>query len=366
VKGGGIYNVSSTGLIITYCTVTNNQAYQLSQDEGGGGGALYNHSSSAIVSHCLISNNTAASAGMAWVTKGNAAGVYNYSSTCKFSNTTFSNNVNGNGSGGAMVNESSSIEIADCIFTDNSAQTGSGGIVNTDTFLTVSRCDFSGNKTSFADSGGAISQKSSSSGTMDISNCTFFSNESAANGGAIFCSRQMTLVNCILFLNSGFTNGGAISLFNVDSSTRIINCTFTLNEATNMGCMGSVYKGGGALHNYNSSPTIINCIFWADIAGCGPEILNTGISAPTISYCDISGGWNSSLGVDGGGNFGSGAADDPKFTANYHLGLYSGCVDRGLPNPDGSLGVPAFDIDGNPRPIPAGGRYDVGADERLE
>ena len=79
---------------------------------------------------------------------------------------------------------------------------------------------------------------------------------------------------------------------------------------------------------------------------------------PTISYCNLEGGFPIT-GTDGGGNIDA----DPRFvdTANgdYHLADWSPCIGTGL---DTSI-VSSTDIEGNPRPNPAGSNPDMGAYE---
>ena len=81
-----------------------------------------------------------------------------------------------------------------------------------------------------------------------------------------------------------------------------------------------------------------------------------------MSYSDIQGcggsggGWNSSVGTDGGGNIDA----DPLFLnaagGDLHIQSGSPCIDAGT-----SSGAPDDDLDGNPRP--SGSGYDMGAYE---
>jgi len=108
------------------------------------------------------------------------------------------------------------------------------------------------------------------------------------------------------------------------------------------------------MDNYdNCSPIVTNCIFWANYAqGDGNEIYNYS-SNPTVSYCDVQGGW------PGGTNINC----DPCFVDadanNYHLDVNSSCIDAG--DPDFNPNPPETDIDGEPRMV--NGRVDMGADE---
>jgi hypothetical protein len=88
---------------------------------------------------------------------------------------------------------------------------------------------------------------------------------------------------------------------NGGSSPTIVNCTFTGNIAYSSSGGGIPF--GSGIRNSGSSPIINSCIIWDN------NIYNEGTSGiPIISYCDISDsggsgtGWDSSLGVDAGGN----------------------------------------------------------------
>lgn len=77
-------------------------------------------------------------------------------------------------------------------------------------------------------------------------------------------------------------------------SPALTNCTFSGNSATTY---------GGGMANLGSSPMLTNCILWDNSAPEGGEIYNDGTSTPTVTYCDVQGGYI------GGGNIDS----DPLF-----------------------------------------------------
>jgi len=221
--------------------------------------------------------------------------------------------------GGGIHNYNSSLTIKSCIFRSNSAITG-GGMCNDD------------------------------SSSPNITNCIFIDNIASGYGGGMYnrINSSPIVANCIFYGNQITQydgSGGGIG--NYRSSPDIINCTFSGNSA--------LYNGtGGGMDNYdNCSPIVTNCIFWANYAqGDGNEIYNYS-SNPTVSYCDVQGGW------PGGTNINC----DPCFVDadanNYHLDVNSSCIDAG--DPDFNPNPPETDIDGEPRMV--NGRVDMGADE---
>ena len=69
-------------------------------------------------------------------------------------------------------------------------------------------------------------------------------------------------------------------MFCASSAPRLINCTFTGNQAEN---------GGGVFCSAGSSPVIVNTIFWKD----SPQEFYFGIGKPnaiSFSYSDVQGG----------------------------------------------------------------------------
>ena len=196
-----------------------------------------------------------------------------------------------------------------------------------------------------------------------IARCIFLNNKGERKGGidgyggAIYCSDDIlvdallpwreygpcrpVIVNCIFSGNSA-DYGGAVYLYSDGalSTTEpvLLHCTFSENHAD---------VEGGGLYNWMSDPTVVNCIFWKDTAGIlYPEIRNVN-SSPSVTYCDVKGGYPGEGNID----------RDPRFIGeqDYHLLPGSPCINFGS-----DTGV-YRDIDGDPRPLQGG--YDMGADE---
>jgi len=185
-----------------------------------------------------------------------------------------------------------------------------------------------------------------------IINCIISNNTAdTKSGGGMFCSNASPVViNCIISDNTVVWHGGGIDC-RVNSSPSIINCTITGNTAS-----GS----GGGIRCNDSSPTVTNCILWDN----SPTELHVDSGSPTLSYCDIQGGYA------GTGNINA----DPLFvdcaSADYRLEGGSPCVDAGT-----SDGTPTQDKEGTARwddlgvPNTGGGTYpyyEIGAYELAD
>jgi len=203
-------------------------------------------------------------------------------------------------SGGAIICYYASPIIRNCIVTNNTAVHHGGGIYNY------------------------------YSNPMVI-NCTFSWNSAGWNGGGLHNGPSSpNLTNCLFIENSASSYGGGIS--NSSNSNPILtNCTISRNSA---------YRGG-AIESYNSNVILTNCILWGD----NPDELHVTGTIPSLSYCDVQGGWI------GTGNIGV----DPLFmdvaNGDYHLRSQAGrweaaskmwvqdevsspCIDAGDPGSD--------------------------------
>ena len=280
--------------------------------------------------------------------------------------------TNGSTDYGAGIRcDESSPTIDNCIFKSNSAEYSGGGIYAGYCSPEVTNCTFEENRAG-SNAGGMCNKDNDA----NISGCVFIGNycdNYSADGGAMLnaVGTTATIENCLFVGNTAYESGGAIR--NDRSSPTIINCTFTENSTLI----------GGAIHNAPyASPIITNCIFWSDSAVYygGDEIDNNGDCHPTISYCDIEGGWNGpkvanrngSSVINGGGNINA----DPCFVREPSLGganddygdlrllKDSLCIDAGT-----DAGV-YTDINGNERPfdypdVNNGSTFDIGAYEAI-
>ena len=261
-------------------------------------------------------------------------GMYNWQTSPTVANCTFSGNLAGD-CGGGMLNYKASPTITNCTFIDNSASSDGGGIFMYNygcKSSAINNCTITQNN-SGNDGGGMYCAFSSPT----ISNCTIVDNNSTGEGGGVYCENSSPVItNCAFADNSAYDGGGFYNIYDNsagESHPIITNCVFSENEAQNIGggirfalyypifaeltnCTfygNEAYRGGG-MANADCNMPATNCIFWANTATYNDQIYTSYNDAnyiPTFRYSDIqdSNGsgqdWDSSLGIDGGGNIDS-------------------------------------------------------------
>jgi len=223
------------------------------------------------------------------------------------SNCTFSGN-SASGSGGAIYNPGSGMDLFGCIFTANYAKNGGGmSNLNVITFpTTLTNCTFTGNWAHADEGGGGGGGGMHNHGSSPtLVRCTFTRNSaegSCSFGGAIANIFQSSpiLTNCTFSENSA-PGGGAI-WSGYDSAPTITGCTFRGNSADVGGVISNFENGNpkfndctlinnfarwsAGMDNVRSNPTLDNCIFIANISsggGCGG--IDTYFGSPTITNC---------------------------------------------------------------------------------
>jgi hypothetical protein len=230
--------------------------------------------------------------------------------------------------GGGMYNADSSPTVAHCVFTGNHAYSSGGAMDNVRASPLVTDCTFTNNVAYMNASG-----MSNYAGSPVVVNCLFVDNATAEHGGAMYnSSSSPTVTNCLFRGNGAAFDGSAMSNWN--SSPIVTNCTIVNND------IGATEGGyGGAIYNEDSNPTLTNCILWGN--GRGQITGDPG----TVSYSDVQGGWA------GTGNINA----DPRFVSagDSHLAPGSPGIDAGTNSPPG--GLPATDIEGNPRVLDGNG-----------
>jgi hypothetical protein len=313
------------------------------------------------------------------VTKGMSSvyggGMLTISGSPTVTNVTFSRNYAAEG-GGMYCDESNS-ELTSVVFLDNSSEDGGGGLQTENGNLVLKDVTFSGNTAGW---GGGMSSRfggnhsltdvvflgntSGDGGGLNnmvndfvLVNVTFSGNVSTGQGGGMYNQNAggvVELTNVVFWGNSADYGGG---MHNDGCDPVLVNVTFSGNTASN--------SGGGMCTGIYTYPTLINTIYWDNSAvTAGDEIYVADTSTPTISYSLIrgcggsGGGWDPSLGTDGGGNIDA----DPLFVnaagGDLHLSWGSPAIDAG---DNSAPGLPGTDIDGNPRIV--GATVDMGAYE---
>ena len=322
VSGGGAIATAedTVGLAFTYepeitnCTFTQNEA-------GVDGGAIFMGTFNAgifapTITHCEFTQNEAFKSGGAMYLRGDQAIV----DQCVFTEnetTVMSGGDTNPGSGGAVFLTGSQAHFTSCQFFNNVA---------------------SGNPTGALEGGGggAVHIVANESGTNSLgfttpvfTACGFFGNSTGANGGgwggAVLHRVDggvltVNYINCVFAGNMAENDGGAAASFSRQLSdpagftpkltANFTSCTFANNSAND--------EGGAILFDeVFEAPTeglVENSILWNNTATTGNEIfISDALVTVTSSLIEGSGGsgggWDISLGIDGGNNL----DDNPDF-----------------------------------------------------
>ena len=204
-------------------------------------------------------------------------------------------------------------------------------------------------------SGGGGAGVRYSYGSVSLENVIVVHNLSrGAAGGIHFYHADGTVKNVVIADNAGTTKGGGMH-FDGCSPT-FVNVTVVGNWTAG--------QGGGLNVSYYSQPTLVNSIVW----GNSPEQIYFDTDWPgeavNIQYSDVQGG-EAGIVTNGQGpvHWGEGNINlSPCFVdvglGNYHLADDSPCINAGT-----AISAPVTDIEGNPRPNPAGTDPDMGAYE---
>jgi hypothetical protein len=278
--------------------------FTLTNGVAGTGGGVYCESTSAGLSNCVLTGNSAWSAG---------GGAYGGT----LNNCTLTDNGGGKGGvgGGAY-----GATLNNCTLTGNGAASGGGAYG-----CTLNHCVLTGNSAEPDYDSGILTGGGGAEGCT-LNNCTLTGNSAyVVGGGASFC----TLNNCTMSGNSTSGYGGGA-----------FECT--LNNCTMSGNWASGY-GGGA---YESM--LYNCIIYFNSDPNGGNY----DSSSTLNYC-----CTTPMPTNGVGNI----TNAPLFVnytgGNLHLQSNSPCINSG----NNAYVVGSTDLSGNPRIV--GGTVDIGAYE---
>lgn len=268
---------------------------------------------------------------------------------------------------GGAVNcaNSSDVLISHCLFGENYADDAGGAIyLGPGCDIRVEWCDFLGNECYF--SGGAIHCEGASpimvNSLLQGNVSTFFASGIAAWYGADFHLENVKIldgeagavsgiyvvqsapavVNCLLAGNSSSLGAGGGLGVTSGGSVTVANTTIADNTAV---------QGGAGIWVNVSTVSVINSIVW----GNAPDtFLLAGGGTAQVSYSDVEGGFTGEGNLNVNPDF---TGTDPEF---YALLESSQCIDAGNPDTTG-LGLPEFDLAGNPRI--ANGIVDMGGYE---
>lgn len=218
---------------------------------GNAGAGIYCFNSNAILRNLVVTRNsgTLIAGGM---------GIFN--SGIKLSNSRFSNNASGTGSGLYAVNATiygttfRHPQLNNVIFENNTATLGGGGIHNRETDMTLTDVTFTGNKAT--NYGGGMMNEI---GSVTLKHVTFNENQVtdlapiANSGGGFYTNGNSNIVlSDVLFTHNKANYGGAAYIQMTTGSTTFINTTFAGNEA---------HLSGNTLYHYEGVVRLRNCIF---------------------------------------------------------------------------------------------------------
>ncbi len=211
---------------------------------------------------------------------------------------------------------------------------------------TITRCVI----TKCSGDGGVFCEKAAPA----ISHCTVSGNTLNRGGSGIYCieSDGVTVVNSVISENKGqgivlTASAGAVTncmiVDNEGGGLSVSSCTPTITCCTLSG--NSAGSGTAVYCGAHGHPHISNCILW----GNGPEEIQESGGGAVVSYSDVQGGWTGTGNID----------SDPLLMPGWHLRIGSPCIDR-------CASGHSIDMDGEARPFPSSGSYDMGADEFVD
>jgi hypothetical protein len=256
---------------------------------------------------------------------GSAGGMYSIAGSPTLANLTFSKNAANNR--GAMQVFMGNPSLDHIVFDQNYARDyGALGLTDSNAVLTniifsdnVAEGDQTGNQVE-GGSGGALLNFSSS---PTLINVIFRGNRASGFGGALYnADSHPTLANVVFNSNKveGFSLAYGGAMYNDASNPILTNVTFSQNSAS---------SGGETMYNSNSSPTVSNSIIWdnSNVAILDRDGSSTTITYSLVQY-GYSGAGNVSddplfVDADGTDNI-PGTIDD-----NLHLLAGSAAIDAG-------------------------------------
>jgi len=296
------------------------------------GGAILCETSSPHIKDCIVTKNAA------WF----GGGIACDSSNVVIDNCIIIGNRAEKDRGGGVFCFSGSPHILGCLITENTAFEGGGGIKCENSSTTISHCTIRNNS---ANAGGGINCH----GDITITNCFITGNKAKSSGGGIDCHGEITIINCFITGNKTGGSGGGIHC-NVE--ILLLNCTIFGNSAS------SYSYGGGGIHL--NAGRISNSIIYGNItrkttgieiaqgphgaAGCRPEsikitnsVVGSDPNAIDAPYC-YSGEWLHAdpIFVNPGYLNANGTPDDPNddfwVEGDYHLKSQAGRWDPNSEN----------------------------------
>lgn len=289
--GAGIYISSS----VTYSIINNIISFNRATTKGG---AIFcGSANTGLVENNIIRNNSASFGGGIY---SDSSSINNYPAFSR--NHIFENHANYGG--GIYANSFSQFNENDIY--ENTANADGGGVYVASNCL-ITNNDFHDNYAQ--NSGGGIW----ANGTASI-RCNNIYQNSASHGGGIGARGSPSIVNNAIYINAADFGGGV----SCSGNGSYKNNTIYRNTAN--------VEGGGLYYSdYYDWLEISNTILWHNCADVGNQLNPAESCWIDVSYCDVEGGYN------GTGNIKlDPVLIDPE-NGDFHLKLYSPCIDAGAP-----------------------------------
>jgi parallel beta-helix repeat protein len=348
--GGGIYSEDASPIIVNN-VITDNLGSSGTSTYGRGGGVhLANASATSLISGNLIISNTASTG-----YNGYGGGISLYESNVTICENRVISNTgstadNGHGGGGGIFVSDHHPWIVNNIIQGNAASevmAGRGGGLYLDSASALIESNLiADNQTDPSKDGygGGIYHLF---GSPTLNNNRILSNTAKSGGGIyVFRSTSLTLTNNVIAQNT------AQGLYFNGATNHLVTGMLVNNTIAHSGSDGVFLRDHVAL-------TLTNNV----IAGNDKGIWTTAVTTATVDHTlffDNTGGDTGGLGSITSTDEITGSA--PLFVDpagwDYHIMPGSPAIDTGATVP-----WLTTDIDGEPRPWPVGGAYDIGADE---
>ena len=253
--------------------------------------------------------------------------------------------------GGGIHCETASPQLSFLRVEDNISIEQGGGLSLNNFDGQMNNLEITGNTAAFR--GGGIYANYSE---FILRNSFVLHNESGQDGGGIYpdLCEKAEFINVLITENQAGTDGGGIGIEN-SRNVKLINSTITQNYVS-----PGRYASGLFVQNILSSLEVYNSIITNNINSTDFYVRNLAPHTVVNSCIGSFSGWDE--GLNGIWPGASNIVSNVVFTDDdYTLNQYSPCLGAGL---DTSI-VPTTDIEGNPRPNPAGSNPDMGAYENI-
>jgi uncharacterized repeat protein (TIGR01451 family) len=360
--GGGLYVLDSTTMVLNN-QIRGNEGLDVDSDQTKGGGVYLREGAAVLAGNTLAANRT----NWDW-----GGGAYLYGSDATLQANRVTDNLARIGGGGAHA-WGGAPRLLENLFRANAAEWGGGvnldrsdGVISDNDFLS-NTATYGGGGLCFLGSSGSLTGNRIRSNSAEygggvylngrvfaLGGNTLTANSASHSGGGLFVyDANAILTNTMVIDNQAGTSGGGI--LDWAGSMQLVHSTIVSNRSLDNG--SGVYLLGGG------SAVLTNTILVDHSVGV---YANGDTMASLKSTLWGSGEWANDTDWSGPGII-THADDywgDPTFVDpeadDFHIGSSSAAVDQGA-----DAGVD-HDIDGDPRPVPVGGGFDLGADEYTE